>query len=379
MRHILYLSGTRADYGLMRHSLQAIHEAPGLRLSVAATGMHLMPTHGLTINEIKADGFELYKLPATFERDNRAAMARFIGQCLEQLIDLCEQIQPDIILLLGDRGEMLAGAIAATYLGIPSAHIHGGEVTSTVDESARHAITKLAHLHFAATEDSVRRIIRLGENPDRVWAVGGPGLDRIEEGLMEEQALRQQLGLSEKGPFALVVQHPVSEEMAESMAHMRHTLEAVQGSGLEAVVAYPNADAGGKAMIRVIESYREQEGFHIFQHIPRTTYLSLMKYARVMVGNSSSGIIEAPSFQLPVVNVGTRQEGRLRGQNVIESEYDTEAIQQAIQTALFDRAFLAKLATSKNPYGDGKAAERMVRLLREVKIDRTLLQKKIQY
>lgn len=379
MRHILYISGTRADFGLMRHTLRAIHAHPQLHLSVAATGMHLMADHGMTIDELRAEEFDLHELPVIFEGDDRAAMAHFIGELLIQLTALCRQIKPDIILLLGDRGEMLAGATVATYMGIPAAHIHGGEVTSTVDEAARHAITKLSHLHFPATAESRERILRLGEDPNHVWVSGGPGLDGITEGLLPEKELRAQYGLSPTGTFALVVQHPVSEELEQADTQMRATLEAVQTAGLEAIVAYPNADAGGRKMIEVIEEFRINSSFSIHQHIPRDAYLGLMKYASVMVGNSSSGIIEAASFHTPVINIGTRQEGRQRAANVLDATYDAQAIGDAVHTALHDTQFLSKLPSCTNPYGDGRAAERIVHHLSEVAIGPSLLQKQMTY
>lgn len=379
MKKILYVSGTRADFGLMRNTLKAIDAHPAFELYIAATGMHMMERHGYTLKEIQAEGFSVFPLESVFEHDDRAAMAAFIGAFLTQLTQLCRELKPDLILLLGDRGEMLAGAIAATYCGIPAAHIHGGEVTSTVDESARHAITKLSHLHFAATLDSATRIVKMGENPNHVFIVGGPGLDGIHKGLMSEQETRAHFGLPATGKIALLVQHPVSEEIDQAGQHIQASLEALKEIGIDSVIAYPNADAGGMKMIEMIETYRSHPQFHIFNHIPRPAYLSLLRHADVMIGNSSSGIIEAPSFQLAVVNVGSRQEGRWRGQNVIEVSYRQEDIFAGIQKALFDTAFLSKLQASTNPYGDGRSTERIIQHLLDIEINSHLLQKKIQY
>lgn len=379
MKKILYISGTRADYGLMRNTLKGIAAHPNFELHIAATGMHMMERHGYTLKEIQADGFTVHPLEVVFEHDDRAAMAAFIGHFLVKLTELCKEQKPDLILLLGDRGEMLAGATAGIYCGIPVAHIHGGEVTSTVDEAARHAVTKLSHLHFAATLDSATRIVKMGEDPRHVFVVGGPGLDGIHEGLMSEQETRKHFGLAESGKIALLVQHPVSEEINQAGEQMQASLEALKDAGIETVIAYPNADAGGKKMIEVIETYRSHPQFHIFNHIPRQAYLSLMKHADVMVGNSSSGIIEAPSFRLAVVNVGSRQEGRLRGQNVVEVSYQKGEILMGIRKTLFESAFLSNLQASINPYGDGRATERIIQHLSEIQIDSHLLQKKIQY
>ncbi len=379
MRNILYISGTRADYGLMRRTLVAIDNHPELSLTIVATGMHLMESRGFTLHEIQQDGFNIIQLDAVFEEDTRSSMAAFIGKCIQGLISICKEQPPDIMLVLGDRGEMLAGATVGAYIGIPVGHIHGGEVTSTIDEAVRHAITKLAHFHLPATEDSARRILRLGESPQRILAVGAPGLDGIDEGLLSEEEVYLQLGLSRGKKLALVVQHPVSEEIDHSYDQMIATLEAIINSGLQAVVIYPNADAGGKRMIQAIHAYKSDTSIHCYPSVNRKMFLSLMDHADVMIGNSSAGLIEAPSFRLPVINIGTRQLGRLRGENVIDVKANKEEILQGIHHALYDKGFIFKLQKSINPYGDGKTAHRIVDYLVELEINSSLLQKHIEY
>lgn len=379
MKKILYISGTRADYGLMKRSLLAIQKSHQLKLKVLATGMHLMESRGYTLAEIHADGFEVVQLQAIFEDDTRAAMANFVAEAMKGMVGIFEMEKPDLILLLGDRGEMLAAASAALYLGIAVAHIHGGEVSSTVDEAVRHAITKLAQIHFPATEDSARRIIRMGEAPSRVFITGAPGLDGIDEGLPERGDLFNELNFDPKLPLALLIQHPVSEEVREAPAQIEASLQALLSRNLQTVVVYPNADAGGKRMIDIIRQYEGQELIRTFSSLERRTFLSLMKHASVMVGNSSAGIIEAPSFQTPVVNIGERQSGRLRGANVIDVGSSREDILGGIDKALADKYFRASLKGSVNPYGDGKAAERIVSYLIDLKIDSDLLQKQIEY
>lgn len=379
MRHILYVSGTRADYGLMRRTLLAIEKQHDLNLTVAATGMHLMPSRGNTLQEIEKDGFRIVKSEAIFQQDSRVSMGRFVGECMNGLVDICEQYTPDILLVLGDRGEMLAGATVGTYLGIPVGHIHGGEVSSTVDEAIRHAITKLAHFHLPATQDSAERIQRMGESPWRIQVVGAPGLEGIHENLIGKKELFTELGFSSKDPLALLIQHPVSEEEELSGVQIMASLQALEKMGLQVVVVYPNADAGGSKMIEKIQSYESHPGFKIYSSLPRTMFLSLMEHANVMVGNSSSGLIEAPSFHLPVVNVGDRQLGRLRGANIIDVEPIKEDIVQGVRKALEDVDFLSQLEKSSNPYGDGNTAKRIVDRLRNLEIDSKLLQKQIAY
>jgi len=379
-RKILYISGARADYGPMRETLFKIKDHPKLNLEIVATGVHLMPEFGETIREIKKDGFKIHKINAVYEEDNKESMVRFIGKFLQLLIKKIKRIKPDIILLLGDRAEILAGAIVGAYLDIPVAHVHGGEVTSTIDEFNRHAITKLSHIHFPATRNSAKRLIKMGEESWRVFVVGAPGLDTIlNKRLFLKKKIAEKYNLDLKRPILLVIQHPVSEEVDKAGFQMKETMEAIKELGYQTVVIYPNADAGGRRMIKVIEKYRKYPFIKIYKSIPRQDYLSLMRCASVMVGNSSSGIIEAPSFHLPVVNIGKRQEGRERAGNVIDVDYKKNEIKKAIKKAIFDKKFRERVKKCKNPYGDGKAGIRIVNILSKIKIDKKLLQKKITY
>ncbi|MDP2813944.1 MAG: UDP-N-acetylglucosamine 2-epimerase [Erysipelotrichaceae bacterium] len=380
-KKILYISGTRADYGLMRSVLSRIHEAPDLELEIIATGMHLMPDFGNSVDEIVADGFTLHRIPVLHEEDTRESMATFIGNLIVALTKKVQKIRPDLILLLGDRGEMLAGAIVGTYAGIPVAHLHGGEVTSTVDEPVRHAITKLAHLHLPATRKSARRIIRMGEDPSWVHVVGAPGLEPILSGTFTpREELVRKYRITPDKPLVLVVQHPVSAEVANAAGQMRATLEAVSDLPVQVLVVYPNADAGGRKMIVVIEEFSRKQGLvQAYKNLPHDDYLGLLKIASVLVGNSSSGVIEAPSFHLPVVNIGTRQEGRERAGNVINTGYTRHEIAASIEKALSDTDFLDKVRRCKNPYGKGDSSKRIVEVLRQVDFTKTSIQKKNFY
>ncbi len=379
MRKILYVSGTRADYGLMRSVLQAIESHKGLKLEIIATGMHLMEEFGYTIREIERDNFVVHRIDAIFKEDSMESMALFLGEFIKKLIKKVKEIKPDVILVLGDRAEMLAAAIAGAYLLIPVAHLHGGEVTSTVDEFARHAITKLSHIHLPATNKSAERIKRMGENSSRIYVVGAPGLDQIcNLELLSKNETFSQMGFDEKHKTALIVQHPVTIEIDEASAQMKETLEAVKGASLQAIVVYPNADAGGRMIIKMIESYRDNELFKIFKSIDHGLFLSIMKHSDLMMGNSSSGIIEAPSFKVPVINIGSRQEGRERADNIIDIDYGKEEILSAIEKA-FSSEFKEKLKNCQNPYGDGKTGLRVAKILSEIKIDNELLQKRMSY
>jgi len=375
MRKILYISGTRADYGLMRRALGAIAEQRGLKLEVVATGMHLMKGCGRTIEEIRKDGFKIHRISAVYDGFDQAAMARFIGKFILVFTQKLKVIKPDIILVLGDRAEMLAAAVAGVYSGIPVAHIHGGDISSTVDEISRHAITKLAHLHFPATAASAARIIKMGEEPWRVYTVGAPGLDGIiTEASCAKNDLAKRFNLDLSLPLVLVLQHPVTCEITVAGRQMRETMSALRKLNLQAVLAYPNADAGSVEMIRVIEGYRDLSFLRVYKNIPHHEFLSLMKVASVMLGNSSSAIIEAAAFGLPVVNIGTRQQGRERGSNVIDTAHDRGEIAAAIKHCLAGRK-----RKFFSPYGNSGAGTKIARILARVHIDKKLLQKKLAY
>ena len=379
MRKVLYISGTRADYGLMRSVLKIIDEHHDLELEIIVTGMHLMPDFGHTIDEIKRDGFKIHEMDAIYKGDDKDSMANFIGEFIQLLTKKVREIKPDIMLLLGDRGEMLAGAIVGAYLTIPVAHLHGGEVTSTVDELSRHAITKLSHIHLPATEKSAQRISKMGEESWRINVVGAPGLDSIlNEELLTKEEVCERLDLSPEKAIFLVIQHTVTLETEEADKQIKETLEAIKELEQQTVVLYPNADAGGRKMIAVIEQYRNLPFIRVCSNIEHRSYLSLMNCCDVLIGNSSSGIIEAPSLKIPAVNIGTRQEGREREDNVIDVGYDRKEIKRAIEKAL-SKEFKEKVKRCKNPYGDGKTGEKIANILAKIKIDKRLLQKKLTY
>ncbi|MDD5145723.1 MAG: UDP-N-acetylglucosamine 2-epimerase [Candidatus Pacebacteria bacterium] len=380
MRKILYISGTRADYGLMRETLFQIKKNPKLKIEIAATGMHLMPEFGLTIDEIKKDGFKIHKVNAIYKKDDKESMASFIGELIQLLTKEIKKIKPDIVLLLGDRGEMLSGAIAGSYLTIPVAHIGGGDISGTIDELARHAITKLSHIHFPVTENSAKRIQKMGEESWRIFKVSAPGLDDIlNEKLFSEKEISKKYKLNLSKPILLVVQHAVTTEINEAAKQIKETLEAIRELGFQTILIYPNADAGGREMIKVINEYKKYPFIKIYKSIPRKDYLSLMKISSVLIGNSSSGVIEAPSFHLPMVNIGKREIGRERTRNVIDTNYNKEEIKKAIERAIHDKKFKESLKKIKNPYGNGNGGKKIADILAKIKIDKKLLEKKIIY
>lgn len=381
MKRIAVITGTRAEYGIFKPVLQAIKTNPRLKLSLIVVGMHLAAEFGYTVKEIENDHFKIdSKIDVLHLKDTGVAMARSIGECIAKMADSLDRIKPDILLVLGDRSEMLAGAVAATYLGVSIAHIHGGDISGNVDEPVRHAITKLAHIHFPATKESAARIIKMGEEPWRVHVVGAPGLDSaLSKELPEPKQMAEKYGLDTSKPIILVVQHSLVTEAEDAANQIRETLNAIVELGYQTIMIYPNADAGGRRMIEAIKEYEGYPFIKTFNSIPHEEYLSLMKLASLMVGNSSSGIIEAPSFGLPVVNVGTRQVGRQRSENIIDVGYNKEQIKKAINKALFDEKFKQKARNSQSIYGDGKAGKRIADILSETRINKRLLLKRMTY
>jgi len=378
-RRVLVLTGTRAEYGLLKSSMAAIRAHDGLTLQVVATGMHLSPRHGMTVEDIRADGFAVDRtVLMQVEGDTGRAMAKSLGLGTAGLAEAFESLDPDVVLLLGDRDEALAGALAAAHTNVPVAHVHGGDAMhgATIDDSIRHAITKFAHLHFPASERSAERIRRMGEEPWRVTTVGAPGLDDVLVGEYEDpDAVPERYDIDPDRPLVLVVQHPVTTEPERAGEQMTATLDAVTSVGATAVVVYPNADAGGDRMIDAIES-RESDGpVRTFRSLPRGEYLGLMAAADAMVGNSSSGIIEAPSFDLPVVDIRPRQTGRQRSTNVIGVANDTEAIRTATERCLTDESVRQEAEAADNPYDHGGAGAQIAERLASVTIDEDLIQK----
>ena len=266
------------------------------------------------------------------------------------------------------------------YLNIPVVHIHGGEVTSTVDELVRHAITKLSHFHLVATEQSRKRILRMGEEPWRVRVVGAPGLDSIRhEELIPKEELYERFNLRLTEPFLILIQHPNTFELTGVRKQINETMEAINNLKYQTIVIYPNADAGGRQIIREIEKYRHLPFIRTFKSVPHRDYVNLLRNASALVGNSSSGIIEAPYFKLPAINIGTRQDGRERAENIIDVPYRRNKIITAIRKAVCDEAFKERVRRCENPYGQGRAGGKIADILGRIKLDQKLLQKRIIY
>jgi GDP/UDP-N,N'-diacetylbacillosamine 2-epimerase (hydrolysing) len=372
MRRICYISGTRADFGLMRSTLQAIRDHPALSLEVIATGMHLSPAYGETVREIEAAGLEVSaRVPVPLEPATGATMARNIGHMTGAFVDAMEARRPDIVLLLGDRGEMLAGAMAGIHLGLPVAHVHGGERSGTVDESVRHAISKLSHLHFPATEESRQRLIRMGEMAGHIHVSGAPGLDGLTGRVaFDRTAIMTGFGLDPDRPFALMIFHPVLQETASAEADTTAQIAALTAAGLQILALKPNSDGGSDSIRAALVASGKTPGLQVITHLGREDFLAAMATAGLMIGNSSAGIIEAASFGTPVINVGSRQNLRERNANTMDTTADPAALDIAIRAQLAHGRYPAF-----NVYGDGQAGRRIAGVLADKTIDNTLMHK----
>ncbi len=373
------MTGTRADYPRVKSVLQEIVNRPNIELHLIVTGSHLREEFGSTVSEIEKDGFPIAtRVPMFDDDDSPYGMAKAAARCSDGIADALKKIDPDLFLITVDRVETLATAQSVVLMNIPMAHIQGGEVTGTVDESIRHVVTKLSHIHFPANDDAAQRIIKMGEDPRHVHAVGCPYLDIIRTlEYKDKKKLSSKYEFDSTKPLVIFTQHPVTTEYGQGSKQLHATIEALaKYPEVEIVALHSNADAGGR---EIINEMKKNSHFHIFPNIDSEDFLSLIKHADLMIGNSSGGIREAPSFQLPVVNIGTRQNGRLRSENVIDVPHDVDKISNAIKKTLYDEKFKKIVSKVTNPYGDGHSAKRIVDILEQVEITNDLLQKRITY
>lgn len=369
-RKLIYLSGTRADFGLMRSTLRCV--AREMDLSVVVTGMHLDRRFGHTVDEVEACGLRICgRVPVDLSDRDEATMARVIGHCLIGVTEVLQREKPDVLLLLGDRGEMLAGAIAALHLGIATVHIHGGERSGTVDEPVRHAISKLCTYHFVASEESRTRLIRMGEVERTVFVTGAPGLDdMLNLDLPDTVSARRSIGLAVDATYLLVAFHPVVQQAGDAGRQTLALIQAIGALGLPVVWIEPNADAGSWDILDMLDRQALPAGSVRRAHLERPVYFAALRDCAALLGNSSAGIIEAASFGTPVVNVGDRQRLRERNGNVVDVEPDADAIERALREALARGRW-----NGMNRFGTGDAGPRIVALLKSLPIDGDVLEK----
>jgi UDP-hydrolysing UDP-N-acetyl-D-glucosamine 2-epimerase len=377
MRKIAVFTGTRADYSRLYSVMKAIHEHSDLELSVIAAGMHLIEKHGLTLNQIEQDGFKVdRKVYTLIEGETLETMTKSVGLTVTEMATVLQNLKPDILVVHGDRFEVMGAAVAGAMMNIPVAHIQGGEVTGSVDESLRHAITKLSHIHLPSNQDAADRLLRMGELPESIHIVGCPMVDNL---LQRQKMSRNEVFASplisiEKDviqydpaePFLLVMYHPVTSEV-DKLYHQASTLlKAVVRTGMQAIWLWPNADAGAREVVNAIKTedgfFRENSRVGFYRNLPVDLFLSALDHCACLVGNSSTGMREACYFGVPVVNVGTRQNGRLRTSNIVDVPHDEEII---------FRAIVAQCEKGRYPiepvYGEGNTGRKIAELLATIR------------
>ncbi|MEN3031000.1 UDP-N-acetylglucosamine 2-epimerase [Chromobacterium amazonense] len=366
-RKICIITGTRAEFGLLRWLMQEVQVSPGLELQIVATGMHLSPEFGLTYQEIEQAGFTIdAKVEMLLSADTATAVTKSMGLGLIGFADTYAHLAPDLIVVLGDRFEILAAATAALIAGIPVAHLHGGETTEgAFDEAIRHSVTKMSHLHFVAAEEYRRRVIQLGEQPERVFLVGGLGVDAIKRTtLLTREELEKSIDFKLAARNLMITFHPITlgnQSSAQQMSELLSALDKLQDINL--IFTMPNADTGGRELSIMIEAFvARHKNARAYTSLGQLRYLSCLQYVDGVVGNSSSGLTEAPSMGIGTVNIGDRQKGRLSANSVIHCAPSQNSIHDAI-TRLYDSSYRLTLPQTVNPYGDGGASKRIVEIL----------------
>lgn len=377
-RQIAVVTTSRADYGHLYFPLNDLRAHPEVALTIIALGPHLSPEFGHTVDEIERDGFTIgARIECLLSSDTDVGMAKTIGVAILGLADALARIRPDLLLLIADRYEMLAPAAVALALRIPMAHVEGGEISEgAIDDAVRNALTKMSHIHLTATENSRRRVLAMGEENWRVHRVGAPSLDHLyRRKLLTQIEMESALGVSLDRPTIIVTYHPVTIS-PDTTYEADALFDALGHVPQQVIFCYPNADAGSRNLIERMQAVcARRENAHLFINLPALKYWSLLKSADLMVGNSSSGIMETPSLLLPTVNIGLRQQGRERARNVLDAAPEAREILDQIERAL-SPGFADSLKGMTNPYGDGRAAERICEIVTSVALDERLLRKR---
>lgn len=384
MKKVLVVTGSRAEYGLLYWTMKEIEKCQELELQLIVTGSHLSKEYGYTVGKIKEHGFKIdEEIDMIIDSKKKSSIIKSMGLEMIQIGQAFDRLKPNILLILGDRYETFVAATCAMMMNIPIAHMNGGESTEgAVDEQIRHAITKMAHIHFAGAEYYKQRIIKMGEELWRVYNVGQPGIENIKKlQLLKKDELEHELGIKFDKKIFLITYHPVTLRDENNEEQIDNILRAILKFEAKYIFTYPNADFGSNDIIKKINYFsKNNDNAYVFHNLGQLRYLSLLKHADVMIGNSSSGIIEAPYFKLPVINIGDRQKGRLKNKNIIDIRCKSDEIIKAINKVLYDANFKEDLSNMINLFGDGETSKKIVHILEDIKInDEKLLFKKLTY
>tara|TARA_B100000795_G_scaffold269912_1_gene261085 strand:+ start:2064 stop:3227 length:1164 start_codon:yes stop_codon:yes gene_type:complete len=379
-RKIAIFTGTRAEYGLLYWIIKEIHESKDLELILMVGGTHLSHEYGMTIDQIRKDGFPISdKLEFILSSETPVGISKSMALALISSAESFERNTPDLLIVLGDRFEALAITQSAMIARVPIAHIHGGETTEgLIDEAIRHSITKMSHFHFTSTDEYRKRVIQLGENPANVFNYGAPGIDSIKKiKLLNKRELSKKIHFSLNTPYFMLTYHPVTLSNSGGEEELNHLLQALDSyPNFNLIVSYPNADTNSRGLIERLEAYKNTNPDRVYlsHSLGQLKYLSLLKHSELAIGNSSSGLIEAPSFKIPTINIGHRQSGRISGNTVISCDAKVKDIKKSIDKAT-SNSFKEKIKNSKNPYGDGKSSKKIVNFIKKVDLNNILMKR----
>ncbi len=384
VRNIAIFTGSRSEYGLLSQVIKSVYLEPSLEVSLIVSGSHFIDEFGETVCEIDESYVDRIKkiVSSTHSNDKEIETLLSFSDLVNRGARALTDLRPHIIVLAGDRYETFAMAATAFYMNIPISHIFGGDLSlgGHLDDSVRHSITKLSHLHFATNDDSYKRILSLGEEPWRVFNVGSTAIDNILSGeCLTSKEIANEFNIDLAKPIIVFTQHSITTDADLSYMQTKESLEALNESLYQTIITYPSNDSGSDGVIKAIEENSNNCNFRVRKSLGWKNYLGLLKVASVVVGNSSSGIMETPILKIPCVNIGTRQLGRLRSENVIDVSYKKGEIKKAIDKAVNDREFVEKVRNCSNPYGDGEASKKITNILKSIPLNKSLLQKKMTF
>ena len=378
-KKILFVTERRADYSKLYPVLKQIKRSKKFDYYLIVTGSHLLKKHGYTINEIKKDGIKIYKKFKMFEEkndDSSAMMTEGFGKAITNLTKIIKTLKPDLIFSGFDIGANFAAAIIGAHMNIHVAHLEGGEITGTIDESIRHSISKFSHIHFTSNNDATKRLEKMGEISKNIFTVGNPSLDTIKSiKIISKKKLEKEFCIDLKKPLLLLVQHTVTTEINKIDKYFLETINAINETKYQCIIILGNSDAGSQKIKKIIKN----SNILNYENLPFQKYISLLNYSSVIIGNSSSGIMEAPFLQVPSINVGTRQEGRSNTTSIINVKYNKVEIKKAIEKAIEDKKFLKSIKKQKKQHGNGNSSKKIIQILEKLNLEKIPIQKKLAY
>ena len=378
-KKILFVTERRADYSKLYPVLKQIEQSKKFDYYLVVTGSHLLKKHGYTINEIKKDGIKIYKKFKMFEEkndDSSAIMTEGFGKAITNLTKIIKTLKPDLIFSGFDIGANFAAAIIGAHMNIHVAHLEGGEITGTIDESIRHSISKFSHIHFTSNNDAAKRLEKMGEISKNIFTVGNPSLDTIKSiKIISKKELEKEFCIDLKKPLLLLVQHTVTTEINKIDKYFLETINAINETKYQCIIILGNSDAGSQKIKKIIKN----SNILNYENLPFQKYISLLNYSSAIIGNSSSGIMEAPFLQVPSINVGTRQEGRSNTTSIINVKYNKIAIKKAIKKAIEDKKFLKSIKKQKKQHGNGNSSKKIIQILEKLNLEKIPIQKKLAY